>query len=318
MFEGYVPDEPKVQKICGWPEPTNQTQVHGFLGTFSVLCIFICDFSYTACHLINLTKKDAPFKFGAEQCEAMQILKDSVLSSPVPRCLDYKSEHKVILVVDTSNIAIGYILLQVGKDSKHYPNCFGSTTLNEVESHFSQAKLELFGLFCALHAVHIFIFGVKNLTVEVDVKYIKGMINNPDLHTNATINQWIVEILLFSFKLVHVSALKHKGIDGLSRRLPIAENLEEDDNHKDWIDHAHPFAIALLNDRTYCISGMFVDIVHEVHNTSYPSQTTCMPILHMYFNIACMEEDRPDILHSEKVRMHRAIPHYMQEALRSY
>jgi hypothetical protein len=39
-----------------------------------------------------------------------------------------------------------------------------------------------------LHAVCVFIFSVKNLTVEVDAKYIKGMINNPDLQPNATIN----------------------------------------------------------------------------------------------------------------------------------
>jgi hypothetical protein len=60
--------------------------------------------------------------------------------------------------------------------------------LNEVESRYSQAKLELYGLFRALRAVRVFIFGVKRLTVEVDAKYIKGMINNPDLQPNATIN----------------------------------------------------------------------------------------------------------------------------------
>jgi hypothetical protein len=80
MFEGCVPEESKVQKICDWPEPTNHTQVRGFLGTCSVLRIFICDFSRIARPLINLTKKDVPFVFGAEQREAMQILKDTVLS----------------------------------------------------------------------------------------------------------------------------------------------------------------------------------------------------------------------------------------------
>jgi hypothetical protein len=34
----------------------------------------------------------------------------------------------------------------------------------------------------------IFIFSVKNLTVEVDAKYIKGIINNPNLQPNTTIN----------------------------------------------------------------------------------------------------------------------------------
>jgi hypothetical protein len=113
--------------------------------------------------------------------------------------------------------------------------------LNEVESRYSQAKLELYGLFRTLCMVHVFIFGVKHLTVEVDVKYIKGMINNPDLQHDMTINQWITGILLFSFKLVHVSVTKHKGIDGLSRRLLADEDPLEDNDHEDWIDHAYSF-----------------------------------------------------------------------------
>ena len=83
---------------------------------------------------------------------------------------------------------VGYILSQEGEDGKRYLNCFGSITLTEVESRYSQAKLELYGLFCSLRAVRIFIFGVANLTVEMDAKYVKGMINNPDLQPNATIN----------------------------------------------------------------------------------------------------------------------------------
>jgi hypothetical protein len=64
--------------------------------------------------------------------------------------------------------------------------------LTEVESCYSQAKLELYSLFRALHAVHVFIFSMKNLTVDIDAKYIMGMINNPDLQPNATMNRWIV------------------------------------------------------------------------------------------------------------------------------
>jgi hypothetical protein len=247
MFEGCIPEESKVQKICDWPEPTNHMQVHGFLGTCGVLCIFIRDFSRIARPLLNLTKKDAPFVFGAEQREAMQILKDAVLSSPALKCLDYASECEVILAVNTSNIAIGFILLQVGEDGKCYPSRFRSIALTEVESRYSQVKLELYGQFRMLRAVHIFIFGVKNLTVEVDAKYIKGMINNPDLQPNTTINRWIAGILLFSFKLIHVSALKHKGIDGLSRRPPVEEDPMEDGNYEDWIDRCERIIFTRLN-----------------------------------------------------------------------
>ncbi|TDL14361.1 hypothetical protein BD410DRAFT_694990, partial [Rickenella mellea] len=83
---------------------------------------------------------------------------------------------------------------------------------------YSQAKLELFGLYRALRAIRLYIIGVENLTVEVDAKYIKGMINNPDIQPNATINRWIAGILLFHFKLRHVPGDRHAGADGLSRR----------------------------------------------------------------------------------------------------
>jgi hypothetical protein len=190
-FEGRVPEDSKVQKIHDWPECRTITQVHGFLGTCSILHIFICNFSKIAHLLINLTRKNVAFEWGEEQQVAMQTLKDAILESPALRAIDYECGRKVILAVNTSNIAVGYILLQVGKDGKRYPSRFGSISLTEVESHYSQAKLELYGLFHALRAVRVHIFGITNLTVEVDAKYIKGMINNPDLQPNATINRWI-------------------------------------------------------------------------------------------------------------------------------
>jgi hypothetical protein len=67
------------------------------------------------------------------------------------------------------------------KPKIHYPNRFGSIVLNARESNYLQPKLELYGLFRSLRAVKLFIIGVQNLVVEVDAKYIKGMINNPDI-----------------------------------------------------------------------------------------------------------------------------------------
>ena len=38
--------------------------------------------------------------------------------------------------------------------------------------------------------------------MEMDAKYVQGMINNLDLQPSVTINQWIAGILLFSFCLI--------------------------------------------------------------------------------------------------------------------
>jgi len=68
--------------------------------------------------------------------------------------------------------------------------------------------------------------------VEVDAKYIGGMLNKPDIQLNATINRWITAILLFDFKLVHTPAKEHKGPDGLSRRRRVEGDLEEQEGRR--------------------------------------------------------------------------------------
>ena len=73
------------------------------------------------------------------------------------------------------------------------------------------------------------------MEVEVDAKYIRGMLKEPDLMPNATINRWIQGILLFDFELRHVPATRHKGPDALSRKeLGEGENIEEFDDS--WLD----------------------------------------------------------------------------------
>ena len=76
--------------------------------------------------------------------------------------------------------------------------------------------------------------------VEVDTKYIKGMLNNPDIQPNAAIKRWIAGILTFDFKLKHIPTDRHQGTDGLSkrRRAEEADKEEEEteDEVEDWID----------------------------------------------------------------------------------
>ena len=60
--------------------------------------------------------------------------------------------------------------------------------MNEREAQYSQPKLELYGLYRALHHFQLYIIGVRNLIIEVDAKSIKEMLNHPDLQPNAIIS----------------------------------------------------------------------------------------------------------------------------------
>ena len=246
-YEGRLPDENRIQKIKDWPFCESLTDVRGFLGTAGMVRTFIKNFVIHAHPLVQLTKKDNEFVFGELEKKAMRTLKHLVITSPAIRAIDYRSDHEVILAVDSSWRAVGFVLSQIGTDNKRYPSRFGSITWNEREQRYSQAKIELYGLFRALRHVRLWVVGVRNFCVEVDAKYIKGMINNPDFQPNATINRWIAGILLFDFKLRHVPGKDHSPADGLSRRQGALEDQPEEDDFNDWIDRSYAFATEVLN-----------------------------------------------------------------------
>jgi Integrase zinc binding domain/RNase H-like domain found in reverse transcriptase len=241
-YEGRLLDESRIEKVLNWGPCKNVSEVRAFLGTVGVCRMFIRNFAHRANPLTMLTRKNHPFIFGPEQIDAQDDLKQAVINSPALRPLDHSSESPVILAVDTSSIAIGFHLCQCDDvdPRKRYYARFGSITLNDRESRFSQPKLELYGLYRSLCLLKLYLIGIRNLVIEVDARYIKGMLAKPDLSPSASINRWILAILTFHFELVHVPGTMH-GPDGLSRRPPQPGDKTEPDADDDWIDELYGF-----------------------------------------------------------------------------
>jgi hypothetical protein len=116
-YEGRVPHEAKTQKIQDWPIPKDVTRVQGFLGTCGLVWIFIKDFAKHAHPLVNLMWKDITFEFGVEEIAAMEVIKDLVIQSPALCPLNYAAhDWPIILTIDSSITAVGYVLMQVQDD----------------------------------------------------------------------------------------------------------------------------------------------------------------------------------------------------------
>lgn len=233
--EGRVPDPATLDKIRNWPQLKTPKNVREFLGLCGTARIWIKNYSARARPLTELIRHDVPFEWDERRQTAFEDLKQAITSPPVLRPINYQSEHPIVLSVDTSKTAVGFILSQKDHTGKKHPARYGSIPMNEREARYSQPKLELYGLFRALRAFRLYLVGAKKLEVEVDAKYIKGMLKDPDLQPNASINRWIQGILLFDFELIHVPAERHKGPDALSRReLGDGEVIEEHDDS--WLD----------------------------------------------------------------------------------
>ena len=198
--------------------------------------MFILHFAKCAHLLVNLTCKGIPFHFRPKEIVAQEDLKKALINSPTLWPINYSSDSPVKLAVDMSSIAVGFYLCQADPENiqKWYYARFGLIPLNKWEQHFSQPKLKLYGLFCALHAYKIFIVSVRNLIIKVDTRYIRGMLNNPDTASSTSINCWIVSIIAFHFDLHHVPGKVH-GPDGLSCQPPQPSDLSNSDNDNNFV-----------------------------------------------------------------------------------
>ena len=181
--KGCVLDPIKVDKIVNWGPCTDLSKVCAFLGMVEVVHVFIKNFTCLTHLLTALMCKDAPFIIGLEQISTQDTLKTALLTSPTLHPINYTSNSPVILGIDTLLIAIGYLLCQCDTNNPHicHYTCFGLITLNDHELRFSQPKLVLYSLFHTLHSLKMYLIGVWNLIVEVNMQYIKGMLSNPDI-----------------------------------------------------------------------------------------------------------------------------------------
>ena len=279
-YEGRKPTENRIKIIMDWGPCKNISDVRSFLGVTGVLRAYIPNYGTRANELQKLLRKAVPFEWGTKQEESMELVKDGVRNAKAIRNLDYKGQGAIVLAVDSSYIGIGFYIYQedVNDPKRHYYARFGSKPLNDREARFSQPKRELFGLKEALRLNKKYLFGVRNLVVETDAKYIKGMLENPDMMPTATINRWIDEILMFHFTLRHKAGATF-GPDGLSRRTsqpsdiplePCSDDEEVDPNLPDFEiadpSEPQPIPIEEFVDQIDSRQGYFHGIAHTLED----------------------------------------------------
>jgi len=245
-------------KILNWGPLTSVTDVHSFLGTAGVGRKWIRGFSLITKPLTLLTKiaVQREFFFSKEAEAAQNELKHLVSTTPMLVKLDYEvaklfshqdslpwiSENSLVIVaVDSCQNGSGWILYQMVEKDKH-PVIFGSCTFNDAESRYSQAKLELYGVFRAVKDLWHRIWGI-HFCIDVDAKFLIEMVKQLDL-PNAPMTRWISYITLFDYVMNHVPAQSHAGVDGLSRRRRTPKDSEEEDA-EEYLDKF--MGIALLD-----------------------------------------------------------------------
>ena len=108
LANGIEPD--KLKAISEWLVPKNLTELRAFVGLASYYRRHVERFSDLAKPLSELTRKNQPFVWGANQQQAFEILKDRLLNYPL--LAPPLPESRYIIDTDASDFAMGAVLQQ--------------------------------------------------------------------------------------------------------------------------------------------------------------------------------------------------------------
>jgi hypothetical protein len=132
-----------------------------------------------------------------ENCEAaFQLLKTIFGKDIVLVKINYGPEAgKIKLAVDSSFHSAGAVHVRRSK-------WFGTALcLSDVESRYSQPKLEICGVYRLLKKLQTMLWG-QHFELQVDAHSLIQMINSPSL-SNAPMTHWVAFIQLLTWKIFH-------------------------------------------------------------------------------------------------------------------
>lgn len=141
-------DPANVKAISEWKGPVSVKGVRSFLGFANFYRCFIDKFSENATPLINLTKKNTLWRWGAEENNAFEQLKDIFSIEPV--LAQWNPDRDRVLEADCSGYALGRCLSQTDDHGSLRLEAYFSKRLNSAEKNYPIHDEEMLAIISCL------------------------------------------------------------------------------------------------------------------------------------------------------------------------
>lgn len=208
-----MPSSEKTRAVLKFPQPATVKQIQSFLGLTGYFRKFIRDYARIAKPLSDLIAKDVHFKFGAEEHNAFNTLKQLLCEKPILKI--YSPDDETQLHTDASQEGYGAILLQkCADDNKFHPVYYMSRKTTPAERKYCSYELEVLAIVNALKKFRVYLLGIP-FVIVTDCAAFTMTMKKKDLATRVA--RWVLLLEEYDYQIEHRPGKRVPHVDALSR-----------------------------------------------------------------------------------------------------
>lgn len=205
--KGVKVDQKKIEAMVTWPQPTNTTDLHGFLGMLGYYRKFVQNYGIMARPLTNLLKK-GHFKWNDDATDAFLALKQAMTTTPTLAVPNFKESFTI--ETDALGDGIGAVLTQHDR-----PIAYMSRALGVNKCNWSIYAKEMLAIVEAIRTWRPYILGQK-FFIQTDQRSLKYFI---DQRVGTPEQQkWVAKLLGYDYEIIYRPGKENAAADALSRR----------------------------------------------------------------------------------------------------
>eukprot|EP00253_Pinus_taeda_P005102 PITA_05102 len=143
--DGIYIDSDRIKETSDIPLPHNKKSMQSFLGQINFVKRFVPDFSHIVLPLQTMIKKNLVFKWGHNEKEAFESIKQAIINAPALNTPNFSSHFILYTLATEASYAV--VLTQINDQQVEAPISFFSSNLQGAKLNYSEVEKQAFAVF---------------------------------------------------------------------------------------------------------------------------------------------------------------------------